>query len=219
MKSRRHSQANGDGARTRGQLLGTARQIFAKAGFRNATIRQICEEAGANLAAINYHFGDKETLYREVMREACRIALEKYPPDFGLPQSPTPQQRLHAFVRSFLWRIMSEGPHAHHGKLMAREMIEPSVALDEIVSEDIQPMATALLAIIRDLLGPGASEETVRRCAMSVASQLVFYHHCRHVIVRLFPDMQLDESVIEKTAEHVTRFSLAALKEIALEKS
>jgi AcrR family transcriptional regulator len=219
MKSRRVSETNGAQARTRKLLLGAAQQVFAKDGFRNATVRQICLEAGANIAAVNYHFGDKETLYREVMREACRTALQKYPPDFGLPQNPTPQQRLHAFVRSFLWRILSEGPHTHHGKLMVREMTEPSAALDEIVDEDLRPMATTLLAIIRDLLGPGAKEETVRRCAMGVASQVIFYHHCRHVISRLFPDMQLDESVIEKTAEHVTRFSLAALKEFALEKS
>ncbi len=70
---------------TRRQLLEAAGAVFAEAGFRNATVREICHQAGANIAAVNYHFGDKETLYSEVLRYAHGRALEKYPllPDIG----------------------------------------------------------------------------------------------------------------------------------------
>ncbi|MGA9754367.1 MAG: TetR family transcriptional regulator, partial [Desulfobaccales bacterium] len=52
---------------TRQRLLEAAGEVFAKKGFRNTTIREICRRARANLAAVNYHFGDKERLYLAVL--------------------------------------------------------------------------------------------------------------------------------------------------------
>ena len=48
---------------TKAKLLEAAGEEFADKGFEKATIRGICELAGANIAAVNYHFGDKEQLY------------------------------------------------------------------------------------------------------------------------------------------------------------
>lgn len=202
-------------AATRGHLLEAAADVFAGVGFRAATVRQICRRAGANIAAVNYHFGDKGQLYRAVLQETYRVAVAKYPADFGLPPRATPEQRLRTFVFSFLMRIFSAGPSARHGKLMAREMVEPTEALDEIVRDNIRPMALALTAIMTDLLGPKAPEATRRLCAMSVVSQVLFYHHCRPVVLRMFPDMKFDAAGIETLTAHITRFSLAAIHELA----
>src|SRR5579885_923491 len=105
---------------TRKHLLEAAADVFAEVGFRAATVREICQRAGANIAAVNYHFGDKEQLYRAVLKETYGAAVAKYPADFGLPPRATPEQRLRTFVFSFLMRIFSAGPSARHGKLMAR---------------------------------------------------------------------------------------------------
>jgi TetR/AcrR family transcriptional regulator, regulator of cefoperazone and chloramphenicol sensitivity len=200
---------------TRQQLLETAAEVFADVGYRAATVRQICERAGTNIAAVNYHFGDKEQLYQAVLRDTYHTAMKAYPADFGLSARATPKQRLRAFVLSFLLRILSEGPSAHHGKLMAREMIEPTGALDVIVQEEIEPMAAVLSAIIDDLLGPKAAKETKRLCGLSVVSQVVFYRHCRPLVARVFPDMEFDAAGIEALADHVTRFSLSAIRALA----
>ncbi|MDB6017946.1 MAG: transcriptional regulator, TetR family [Pedosphaera sp.] len=199
---------------TRKHLLETAGEVFAEVGFRAATVREICLRAEANIAAVNYHFGDKERLYTAVLQDTCRVALETYPPNLGLAAKATPEQRLSAFVRSFLLRIFSEGPAARHGKLMAREMIEPTGALDDLVRENVQPMAAMLKSIVRSLVGPGASEETLRLCAMSVVSQVLFYHHCRPVVRRLYPDLKFGSVELEQLAEHITQFSLAAIKQL-----
>lgn len=204
-----------DPAATRAQLLEAAGAVFAEAGYRAATVREICQRAGANVAAVNYHFGDKQALYAEVLKASYRLSVAKYPPDLGLAPGATPEQRLAAFVRSFLLRIFSSGPDARHGKLMARELIEPTAVLDEVVRETIQPMAATLMAIVKELLEPATPPESIRRHGMSVVSQILFYHHCRPVINRMFPDLQFNAEGIEQLAEHITRFSLAAMRAAA----
>jgi AcrR family transcriptional regulator len=200
-------------AETRRQLLEAAGEVFAEAGYRDATVRDICRRAGANVAAVNYHFGDKETLYLEVLRYAHGRALEKYPPLLNVPADAPPEKKLRAFVHSLLLRIFDKGPTAWHGRIMLREMIEPSAALDSLVEERMRPMASQLWQIVADILDCPLNHERVRLCAFSVVSQCVFYHHCRPVMSRLFPKQEpLDAAGIERLADHITRFSLAAMK-------
>jgi len=149
-------------AETRRQLLEAAGAVFAGAGFRDATVREICRRAGANVAAVNYHFGDKETLYLEVLRYAHGKALEKYPPLLNVSADAPPEKKLRAFVHSLLLRIFDKGPTAWHGKIMLREMIEPSAALDSLVEERMRPMAGQLWQIVADILDRPPNDERVR---------------------------------------------------------
>ena len=198
---------------TRRQLLEAAGEVFAEVGFRDATVREICRRGNANVAAVNYHFGDKETLYIEVLRYAHAKALAKYPPLLGLPVDAPAKERLHAFIHSLLLRVFDKGPTSWHGKLMLREMIEPTAALDSLVEERIRPMASQLWKIVAEILDGKPEDERVRLCAFSVVSQCVFYHHCRPVMVRLFPGQKPPEPEdIKKLADHITRFSLTAMK-------
>lgn len=202
--------------KTRQRLLEAAGQVFAEHGFKNTTVREICKRADANVAAINYHFGDKQGLYSETMRYWVRESLAKYPPDLGLDQSATPPQKLHAYVRSFFWRIFDEGRPSWYGKLMAREMIEPTHALDACANEAMRPVNEMLASIVRELV-PGIDADQLRRCSCSIVGQIVFYHHCRPVIDKLFPGQCFMPAEIEKLAEHVTQFSLAALRAVLLQ--
>src|SRR6185503_19926338 len=60
--------------RTRRRLIDAAGEMFAELGFHHTTVRQICQRAGANIAAVNYHFKDKTGLYSEVVRQSMRAA-------------------------------------------------------------------------------------------------------------------------------------------------
>ena len=86
---------------TRSRLLEAAGEVFAEHGFRRATVREICRRAGANIAAVNYHYRDKEGLYHAVMDEWLAAAVQKYPPLENLPTDAAPERKLRAFVRSF----------------------------------------------------------------------------------------------------------------------
>lgn len=202
---------------TRTQILEAAGSVFAEVGFREATVREICRRAGVNIAAINYHFGDKEKLYAEVLRYSQEKVTAKYPPFPNLGPKATPEEKLGAFVHSFLLRIYEKGSLAWHGKLMSREMIDPTAALDLLIAEKIRPMADQLRGIVAEILGRPANDEAVRLCAFSIVSQCVFYHHCRPVLMRLYPDQPpMDTVGAARLADHITRFSLAALQNLGV---
>ncbi len=196
---------------TRRALLDAAADVFAEVGFRQATIRDICRRARANVAAVNYHFGDKETLYGEVLAEQSRLAMALHPPPPEDPEVPA-ERRLEEFVRSFLQRVLSAELSARHGRMMAREMVDPTRALDRLVTESIRPNSQQLATILRDLVGRTVPESSLRLTGMSIVGQILFYCHCQPVLTRLFPDTAFDATQLELLTQHITRFSLAALR-------
>jgi TetR/AcrR family transcriptional regulator, regulator of cefoperazone and chloramphenicol sensitivity len=197
---------------TEKRLLEAAGEIFAERGYRAATVRQICEKARANTAAVNYHFGDKEGLYIAVLRSVHRASMEKYPPNLTVSPATTPDQKLRAYVRSLLLRILDEGRPGWHTKIMMREMLEPTRALDMLVEEGARPLHQELSSIVRELLGPAVHDELVRLSALSVVSQCVYYRRARPVITRLYPQQRYDSTEVERLTEHITQFSLLALE-------
>ena len=68
------------------KLLEAAGEVFADKGYRAATIREIIRRAQVNIAAVNYHYGDKQNLYAAVFRYARKCCEERFPLP-GLPNS------------------------------------------------------------------------------------------------------------------------------------
>lgn len=203
-----------DLAATRQRLLDAAGEVFAEVGFRAATIREICTKAEANVAAVNYHFRDKDGLYQEVVAYAHGCAMASHPPPSDLARL-TPAEQLTGFVRAFLARLLDAGRPAWHGRLMARELVEPTAALDRIVRDSIRAQSELLMGIVRAVAGVPLPVTTVRRAAMSVVGQCLFYEHARPVIGRLFPDLGFARSDIDALAEHISTFSLAGITALA----
>lgn len=200
---------------TRDALLCAAGEVFAESGFAAARVRDICRRAGANVAAVNYHFGDKKRLYLEVLQHAQRVVRERYPFDRGVTPQASAEARLRAFVVNLLRRVLGSREPSWLGRLMAREMIAPTHAFETMVREHIVPMADVLRGIIESLGGKRLDAEAVRLLGCSVVSQCVFYHHCRTVVCRLFPHQRFDPEGVEKMATHITAFSLAGIRAAA----
>jgi len=206
--------ATGPELDTSSRLLDAAGPVFARLGYRDATVREICLRAGVNVAAVNYHFGDKLELYTQTLSRCLREGLERYPVDFGVAPGAGAEERLQAFVHAFLLRILGDGKPDWQGQLIAREMMEPTEALDHIVEALIRPMFKHLCAIVAELLGPRATPAQLILCARSVVSQCVFYHHSRPVLQRLSPNEASGSEHVARLARHISAFSLAALRHI-----
>jgi AcrR family transcriptional regulator len=196
---------------TRQRLLEAAGEVFAEQGYRGATVRDICRRAGANIAAIKYHFGDKEQLYFAAVHYAHDCS-KRFAINQGLGDKPTPRQRLHGFVRAMLMGILEEGKPAWHGRLMAREMAEPTAVLDQIAEQGVRPRLIALRGILAEILGTDVSDAVIRRCARSIVGQVLFYHFAKPMLERVFADEQFDASAVDALADHITEFSLGGLK-------
>lgn len=201
---------------TKTRLIRAAGEVFARDGFRSATVREICRRADAHLGAINYHFRDKEGLYAAVLDYSHRSAVAKYPPGAGLSEDAGPEERLRAFIRAFILRLLDEGAPAWHGKLMAWEIAEPSGALGQLAQGSIKTQYTLLVDILRDLFGespvlPGEESEQLFLSAMSIVGQCLHHFTAQRVIAVLRPHC-FNPADIERIADHITRFSLNGLR-------
>ena len=201
---------------TKQRLLEVAAEVYAEKGYRNVRVREICERADANIAAVNYHFGDKQKLYDEVLRYAFFNVGGNDPTKLDLGgEGADPQERLRAFIRMMVAQFLMEGRAALYTKLVARELVDPTHALDRVIEEGMRPQVDALLKIVRDLLGYRADDQLVRRCTGSVLAQCVFYYFGRPVILQIPLEEKLGPDQIDAITEHVTQFSLAALERLA----
>jgi TetR/AcrR family transcriptional regulator, regulator of cefoperazone and chloramphenicol sensitivity len=198
------------------RLIEAAGEIFARRGYRGATIRDICKKAGAHVGAVNYHFRDKKGLFADVLEHARQWSVRKYPPDAGLGPNASSEERLRAFIRSFLLRVLGQGVPDWHGQLIARETGEPSEALSQMVRSSIHPLYIYLSDIVRELLAAesDATDDanlTTFLCAMSVTSQCLQYFTSAHVIAALCPS-SFDITDIDGLTDHITRFSLGGIR-------
>ncbi len=199
---------------TRQRILNTAGEVFSEHGYRQATIREICGRAGVNIAAINYHFQDKDNLYIETMRYWKNIAFDKYPRELGTTESDPPEERLKGFIRSFVFRILDKGIESRFGRLMAREFAEPTAALDVIVEEVARPMFRTLTAVVGNIIGREPASNDTLYCCASIVGQCLYFLYARPVLGRLVGEEKVGSMDMEDIADHICRFSLAALLEM-----
>ncbi len=197
------------GVATRARLLEVAGEEFAKRGFQDATVREICRRAGVNIASINYHFGDKAGLYREVFRTA--VMRFKEGGKLAVPPQGTAEERLKGFLHVFMDRVTGKNHPAWAPTLMMREMIEPTEALDEVVQSMIRPTFFGLAGLVAELLGRASDDAVVLRATASVVSQCLWYRHSAHVVKRLFEGTSVQDDTPGQRADHIASFSIAAL--------
>jgi len=195
---------------TRTRLLDAAREVFSQQGFQGATVREICRRAEANVAAVNYHFGNKEGLLAEALNFAPLAALQKA----NIKADACPKIRLRLFLRDFMLMLLDEKNASAQCRIMARELADPTPALDQIVNEAIAPLHEFLGKLLREIVGDMVSEAELRRCVYSIFGQCQFYRHSHPVLQRLHPKLRYDHREIEAIAEHIANFSLAGIQHL-----
>lgn len=190
----------------RERIVDAAGELFAERGFDGTTVRDICQAADANVAAVNYYFGDKQRLYVEAVVRAHRWRMERVKlPEWSADTKP--EQKLADFIKTFIRRVRSGPGDTWHTRLIMREIGNPSAACAELVQSSIRPQFEILLSILSELLLETDAEK-LRLTAFSIVGQCLFYHFADPVIRNLLSNDEYAALDIDKLAEHVTQFSL-----------
>jgi TetR/AcrR family transcriptional regulator, regulator of cefoperazone and chloramphenicol sensitivity len=199
---------------TRDRIIEAAGEIFAEKGFDATTVRDICQRAEANVAAVNYYFGDKQRLYVEAVVRAHRWRMERARLPEWTADTP-PEQKLADFVATFIRRIRTGPENTWHTRLIMREMMNPREACVELVQSSIRPQFEILQRILRELLPREKSEEKLHLTAFSIVGQCLFYHFADPVVRNLVTGEEYADYDVEKLTDHIARFSLGALETAA----
>jgi AcrR family transcriptional regulator len=204
---------------TRDRLIDAAGVIFAERGYRGATMREIADRSGANLAAAHYHFGSKQKLYRDVVRTHFE-RLERRLAESGAIDSVAMARlsrdqlvallraRVHTMLESFL------DEESVHATLMQRELADPSETLPFIVRRWIDPLRHDLVQLLQRL-SPKLSEERLQLCARSLMGQVIFYFTHRPALLLMMRRRAYPADFVDQITEHVVAFTLGGLQAIA----
>lgn len=200
--------------RTRKSLLDAACDIFAQKGFRDTTIAEISRLAGTNIAAVNYHFRNKETLYIEAWRCAFVESLQAHPLDGGMNDSAPVEERLRAHVRATIGRLADKNNKEFW--FVQREFANPTGLLEEVMREEITPIREKTENLVRELLGAHVSDQEVFFCETSIISQCVNPIVVGNRLSGKDKNQTGHPKVkdIKAYTDHVIKFSLAGIKAV-----
>lgn len=202
---------------TRERLLTAAARLFAARGFKDVTVREICSEARANVAAVNYHFGDKLGLYREVLGKAIDTMQATTEAARQAGVGLAPEQKLRAYVRVFLQRVAGPGTDSWIHQLMMHEMADPTPAIDLVFEEVVRPRLAYVSEIVAEILDVKPDDDEVQRAVLSIQSQC--HAAMPNPMSRRLARTLTAEGWLDHLAEHIAEFSIGGLRAIARHRS
>jgi AcrR family transcriptional regulator len=199
---------------TRERVLRSAAQLFADRGFKKVTVRDICRAARANVAAVNYHFGDKSGLYREVLQRAIDVVRSTNDAARVAGEGRDAAERLRRYIHVSLCRAVADSQVSWISRLIQREIADPTPAFDTLIDQGIRPRIEDLSAMVAELLDCPAADDRVARCVVSIHSQwLLFATH--PMASRLRSKFHLRSESPDRIADHIATFSVAGIQAVA----
>lgn len=198
--------------KTRDHLLDTAFDLFAENGYRSTTVAKICEEAEVNIASVNYHFGSKEDLYKEVWRVGLDDVISDRVEEQNDFQTRDPEDRLRERIHLTVKRHLSLGEPGKFTSMIMHEMNNPTGLIDTVLEGFVSPIRTGFLADIAELLDADPDEQVVRFTLLSIFNQC-FGLRFRNLSEEGIVDFEsFEDDDVEDLADHIADFSLNGIR-------
>ncbi|MBA3029960.1 MAG: TetR/AcrR family transcriptional regulator [Proteobacteria bacterium] len=201
---------------TKDRILQKAEKLFSDNGFNGVSIRDITRAADCNVAAVNYHFGNKENLYFDVFRRsilpkmaANRSRIEAY---LAQSQEISLETVIRALVTTLFTHNIMEKKDDTFNRLILSERQSPVGVKDIIINEALVPFFESLMDVFKPHFPKGMDESQIKLNLLGILAMTLYFAHSRLSVSR-FVNREYDEAFIHQIIEHTVFFALNGLKQ------
>ncbi len=168
-------------------ILKTAAREFADYGYRETTIRTICQKAGVNIASVNYYFRTKNSLYKKVVKYLFE-RIEKSPLELCVYSDEKEWEKdISDFISEIYDNVNNDSfVYRSFNRIMFWEMLSPSEVFPDIYRKYIQPFINKAEHMICAGIPDKTSKEHIRIIVFSLISQCLFYSQNRVIAKKTF---------------------------------
>lgn len=204
-----------DGAATRMSLLEAAGAVFAEFGFDGATAKEIALRAGANAAAVNYHFGGIEALYENVLAEAHHRLMSYEVLARTVNADIEPKEKLRRFIGLLVKVVRTGNEQSWPAKVIVRELIAPTPHIDKLRREEIEPKKALLFGVIAQIIGVTPDHPLVAQAALSTMAPCFMLLVAEKRVSEIIPALGRETTTDEELADRLFRFTLGGLIQLS----
>jgi len=197
---------------TRERLLHAAGEEFARVGFASTSVRTICEATGANVSAVKYHYGSKESIYLAVWTVAAEQMVQAEPlPEVG--DFEDPKDALRAFFAWLMALVLTESEtHPWAGRLLAHETVSPTPgALDAFVNYCAGPVTREISKIVKAIVSKRLPARSHNDLVFAVVALCVNPRHSSEILYKLGHPPPQDRAGINRMANVMAEFAISGL--------
>ncbi|MEM9016620.1 MAG: TetR family transcriptional regulator, partial [Verrucomicrobiota bacterium] len=204
---------------TRTRILDVAESLFSDHGFRDVSLRQITRAAEVNIASVNYHFGSKEALTREVLTRVIapinqeRLQLLDRAEHAAQEQGdPVPIEEILRALHRPVVNQLTNSPHHEsvYLKLAGRCLAEPAENLSETLIDLFQTVITRFMSAVKNALPELNEADLFWRMHFSFGTMVYALTHGDRVA--LFSQGRVSKSDPEEILQRLIEFTAAGLR-------
>jgi AcrR family transcriptional regulator len=193
---------------TRDKIIKAASRAFARDGYEGASIRAIVAEADVNQAAINYHFGSKEGLYRAVLQAALRALMK----DDDGPQNNLPREAaLRRFVCRQLRPMTARDELSEYVRIFNWETLKPSPVFRKFMAREVAPFFAVATELVRRFLPSRATDQQAVVGALWLFGQCSIFVRNAEQLANPPLRLKIDERFVDGLADTIATWAAQGL--------
>ncbi len=201
-------------AETRRRVIEAAIKVFGRLGFEGASTRALMDRAGANLAAIPYHFGGKQGLYRATAKVIADYAQEKIEPiviRLRDADRAAPVARIDEALAEFIQLLVGGQEPDEWVAFFIRCEREADEAFRMIHGALITPFKQALTETVVAATGGDAADEGLHMRVAIVIASIINLRTMKNMLLSALGWDQMSPARLDRLSRELHRIALAEL--------